>query len=63
MTGALLSKESIPKMLGGDLNAAPPGGRFGYATGNARRMNNVDEDVQNFLVWTGGKRAMLCTPT
>ena len=60
---ALLSKESIPTMLGGDLNAAPPGGRFGYATGNARHMNNVDEAVQNFLARTGGKRALLCTPT
>ena len=60
---ALLSRESMPTMLGGDLNAAPPGGRFGYATGNAKHIIKVDEAVQNFLARTGGKRIMLCTPT
>ncbi len=50
-------------MLGGDLNAAPPGDRFVYATDNAKHINNVDDAVQNFLVRMGGKRVMLCTPT
>ncbi len=60
---ALLSRESIPTILGGDLNASPPGGRFGYATGNAKHISKVDEAVRNFLARTGGKRNMLCTPT
>jgi hypothetical protein len=47
---ALLSRESIPTMLGGDLNTASPGGRFGYATGNVKHISKVDEDVQNFVV-------------
>ncbi len=50
-------------MLGGDLNAVPPGGRFGHVTGNAKHINKVDEVVQNFLVRTGEKRIMICTPT
>jgi hypothetical protein len=49
VTKALLSRESILTMLGGDLNAVSPGGRFGYATGNAKHNSKVDEDVQNFV--------------
>ena len=43
----LLSRESIPTMLGGDLNDTPPGGRFGYATGNGKHINNVDKHINN----------------
>ncbi len=53
LTETLLSRESIPTMLGGDVNVAPPGGRFGYVTGNAKHINNVDEAVQNFLARIG----------
>jgi hypothetical protein len=63
MTEALLSRESMPTMLGGDLNAASPGGRFGYATGNAKHINKVDEALQKFLDRTGGQLIMMYTPT
>jgi hypothetical protein len=48
VTEALLSRESTPTLIGGDLNAAPPGGRFGYATGNAKHISKVDEVLQKF---------------
>ena len=59
----LLCGGSIPTILGGDLNAAPPGGRFGYSVSNAKNISKVDEAVQDFLAQTGGKRIMLSTPT
>jgi hypothetical protein len=38
MAEALLCGGSIPTILGGDLNAAPHGGRFGYSVSNAKNL-------------------------
>ncbi len=54
----LLSRERMPTLLGGYLNTEPPGGRFGYATGNAKHISKVDEALQNFLARTGGQHIM-----